>query len=71
MKSKILFAVLMGVITTGIISFSLIAFNLGFSDRFIGIWLKSWLAGYLIVIPAIILIGPKVQQLVNWMLAEK
>jgi len=71
MKSKILFAVIMGVITTGIISFSLLAFNLGFSERFLGIWLKSWFKGYLIVIPIILIVGPQVQKAVNWALNEK
>ncbi|SER43768.1 DUF2798 domain-containing protein [Pedobacter rhizosphaerae] len=70
MKSKILFAVIMGMITTGIISFSLLAINLGLSERFVGIWLKSWLTGYLIVIPVILLLGPQVQKAVNWALNE-
>ncbi|MGH2666501.1 DUF2798 domain-containing protein [Flavobacterium sp.] len=65
MKQKIAFALLMGIVTTGIISFSLISINLGFSNRFINIWLKSWAMAYVIVIPAILLIGPKVQQLVE------
>jgi hypothetical protein len=65
MKQKIVFALLMGVITTGIISFSLITINIGFGDRFLSIWLRSWMAGYLIVIPVILLAGPQVQKLVN------
>lgn len=65
MKQKIVFALLMGVITTGIISFSLITINAGFSDRFLSIWLKSWMAAYLIVIPVILLVGPQVQKLVG------
>ncbi len=35
MKHKIAFALIMGVITTGIISFTLISVNLGFSDKFL------------------------------------
>ena len=65
MKQKIVFALLMGVITTGIISFSLITINIGFGDRFLSIWLRSWMAAYLIVIPVILLAGPQVQKLVN------
>lgn len=52
----------MGIITTGIISFSLIAMNLGFTDRFLKVWLKSWVSAYVIVIPAILLIGPRIQR---------
>lgn len=61
MKRKIAFALLMGIVTTGIISFSLIAINLGFSANFVGTWLRSWATAYVIVIPAILLIGPRLQ----------
>jgi hypothetical protein len=65
MKQKIAFALIMGIVTTGIISFSLIAINFGFSPQFLQVWLRSWVMAYLIVIPAILLIGPRVQLLVD------
>ncbi|SDE23475.1 Protein of unknown function [Dyadobacter soli] len=65
MRQKIAFAMIMGVVTTGIISFALISLNIGFVTNFLVIWLKSWSMSYLIVIPAILLIGPKVQKLVD------
>lgn len=65
MKQKIAFAMIMGVITTGIISFSLISINLGFTDKFLTIWLKSWAMAYVIVIPAILIIGPRVQKAID------
>lgn len=34
MKNKIVFALIMGIITTGIISFTLITVNIGFTDAF-------------------------------------
>jgi hypothetical protein len=71
MKQKIVFALLMGVITTGIISFSLITINVGFTDRFLSIWLRSWMAAYLIVIPVILIVGPQVQKLVNRIVKDK
>ncbi|MDN5201273.1 DUF2798 domain-containing protein [Fulvivirgaceae bacterium BMA10] len=64
-KSKIVFALVMGSITTGIISFSLIALNIGFNDGFLGLWLRSWVLAYLFVIPAILFIAPPVEKLVN------
>ena len=67
MKQKVTFALLMGIVTTGIISFSLIAMNVGFSDRFLTVWLKSWASAYVIVIPAILFIGPKVQRFSEWL----
>jgi hypothetical protein len=65
MKRKIAFALLMGVVTTGIISFVLLALNLGFSSAFLKTWLRSWSIAYVIVIPAILLIGPRVQAQVD------
>ena len=61
MKRKIVFSLLMGVVTTGIISFVLLALNLGFTKEFALTWLRSWAIGYVIVIPAILLLGPRVQ----------
>ncbi len=71
MKNKIAFAMIMGVITTGIISFTLIAVNIGFIDSFIRIWLKSWAMAYAVVIPAILIIGPLVQKFVDRILNSK
>jgi hypothetical protein len=71
MKSKIAFAMIMGIITTGIISFTLIAINIGFTETFTKIWLKSWGMAYVVVIPAILIIGPLVQKLVDGLLAKK
>ncbi|NUY80426.1 DUF2798 domain-containing protein [Flavobacterium sp. MAH-1] len=62
MKQKIVFALLMGIVTTGIISFSLISINIGFSERFVPIWFRSWILAYAIVIPVILLVGPIVQR---------
>lgn len=71
MKRKIAFALLMGVVTTGIISFTLLAFNLGFSAGFVGTWLRSWAIAYVIVIPAILLIGPFLQVRIDQFIAEE
>lgn len=65
MKQRIAFAFLMGIITTCIISFTLIAVNIGFTGAFLKIWLRSWTLSYLVVIPAILILGPRVQKLVD------
>lgn len=64
-KRKIAFALLMGIVTTGIISFAILSINLGFPADFIAKWLRSWGMGYAIVIPAILVIGPRLQALVD------
>ena len=63
-KHKIAFALLMGIVTTGIISFTLVSINVGFTPHFVVVWLRSWMVAYGVVIPAILFVGPKVQVLV-------
>jgi hypothetical protein len=70
MKHKLIFALLMGIMTTAIISFTVIAINIGFGDHFLAIWLKSWGLAYLVVIPCILFIGPLVEKLVQKLLGE-
>lgn len=70
MKKKIAFALLMGIITTGIISFTLITLNIGFGATFFRIWFRSWAMAYLVAIPAILLIAPQIEKLVNRLITE-
>jgi len=65
MKQKVAFALIMGSLTTAIISFTLICLNIGFTEKFFMIWLKSWGISYLIVIPVILIISPMIQKLVD------
>ncbi len=62
---------IMGVITIGIISFTLIMINVGMGEKFTGIWLRSWATAYLVAIPAILIIAPQVQKLVDRFFASK
>lgn len=55
----------MGIVTTGIISFTLLMINIGFTPGFWGTWIKSWAIAYVVVIPAILFIAPKIQALVS------
>jgi len=71
MKNKIAFALIMGVITTGVISFTLISINIGFNDRFLKVWLKSWGIAYIVVIPAILIFAPLIQKLVDRLFPTK
>ncbi len=71
MKNKIFFALVMGIITTGLISFTLISVNIGYTERFLKIWLRSWGIAYLVAVPAILIIGPRIQKLVDKLLKDK
>lgn len=55
----------MGAFTTGLISFILIVINTELSGQFLTIWLRSWLIAYVVAVPAILLIAPRVQMLVD------
>ncbi|MBT1688823.1 DUF2798 domain-containing protein [Dawidia soli] len=71
LKQKAAFALIMGVVTTGIISFTLISINIGFAGRFWQIWLRSWGTAYVVVVPAILVIAPRVQGLVLRLIPHK
>ncbi len=71
MKQKIAFALIMGIITTGIISFTIISINIGYVSSFFKIWLTAWSIAYAVVIPAILFIGPLVQSFVNKIFPEE
>lgn len=64
MRQKIAFALLMGIVTTCIISFTLVSINIGYTPDFFSIWLRSWCIAYATVIPAILFIAPQVQKIV-------
>ncbi|WP_082458882.1 DUF2798 domain-containing protein [Pedobacter sp. Leaf216] len=67
MKKKVAFAFIMAVFTTGIVTFAAISVNLGFTSAFMRVWLKSWGISYIVAIPAILIISPRVQSLVDYL----
>ncbi len=71
MKRKIVFALIMGIITTGIISFVLLSVNTRFSGyKFLYTWFKSWGIAYLVVIPCILFIAPIIEKVINKIIKE-
>lgn len=72
MKRKILFAMIMGLVTTGTISLLVIAINTNISGlTFLRVWLRSWGLAYLVIIPFILFIGPPVERLVDFLLKKR
>jgi len=65
MKQKLTFAMIMGIITTCIISFTLVSVNVAYNEKFLFIWLRSWALAYIVVIPAILIISPAVNKIVE------
>ena len=64
MKQRLAFALIMGFITTAIISFVLIVVNIGFSKNFIFFWLRSWSIAYVLAVGSMLFIAPRIQQFV-------
>ena len=66
MKKKIAFALLMGIVSTGIISLTLIKVNIDLRGwDFVRVWIKSWGIAYAVVIPIILIVSPLVDKIVN------
>ncbi|MBD0258739.1 MAG: DUF2798 domain-containing protein [Cytophagales bacterium] len=71
MKQRVISALIMGVITTGTVSFTLIGVNRGYAAGFAWVWLRSWAIAYVIVIPIILILSPVVQRFVGNLCKEK
>jgi len=71
MKQRIAFAFIMGSITTGIISFALVALNFGFREGFFTVWLRSWSVSYMLAVLIILMIGPRIQTFVNYLVKKQ
>lgn len=70
-KRRIVFAFLMGTVTTGLVSLTVVLINLGFADTFWRIWLKSWATAFLVVVPVILLVSPQIARLVDFLFKER
>lgn len=69
-KRKIVFAFLTGIVTTGMVSFTVVLINLGLTESFWRIWLKSWSLAFLVVVPVILIVSPVIGQFVDFLFRE-
>lgn len=69
LKRRTVSALIMGVMTTGTISFVLLAQNLGFSENFVLTWLRSWSTGYAIAVPTMLWIHPRLHAQIERLIA--
>jgi hypothetical protein len=51
-----------GLIVTSYITFTLVAVNMGFTNRFLLTWLRSWLIAYILVIPSLLYVAPFIRK---------
>lgn len=60
-------ALVLSLILSLVMSFTMVAINLGFSEHFIGAWLRVWGIGFLIGFPTALLISPVVRKFIAGM----
>jgi hypothetical protein len=71
MKQRFAFALIMVSVTTGLVSFTLIATTKGFGSAFLVTWFRSWAISYLPAFFSVFFIAPFVQRLVQTAFAGK
>ncbi len=62
-KADILFTIVMSVVTTCMVTFVLCCVNLGFTERFLFVWLRSWGIAIVIACFSMFVIAPWVKKL--------
>ena len=71
MKKKIVRALLMGIAPTGIVSFTVLWVNMGFNEKFLRTWLRSWVIGYSVMVPVIFILAPVIDRFLEYLFKEK
>jgi Protein of unknown function (DUF2798) len=64
-KMDIKFTTVMAVVFTSYISFTLVAVNLGFSSKFVTVWLRSRAVAAVMVFFSLLLVGPFIKRKLN------
>lgn len=67
---KLVFAFVMALMMSCIMSFVISVFNMGFHANIVHIWLKAWGFAFVVAFPTIILVAPVVQRVVNTLLEK-
>ena len=57
-RNELKFASLMSLVTTFFVTFVIVLVNVGFTEKFFLIWMRSWLIAFLLVGLSILYIAP-------------
>ena len=60
---KLVFALIMGFLMVGIVTFVTTASNFGFGSNFLATWGKTYVIGYVAAVPAIYMLAPIARRL--------
>ena len=66
---QLVFALVMGFLMVGVVTFVTTASNVGFTDSFLASWGKTYLIGYLAAVPAIYVLAPIARKITARLLA--
>lgn len=64
-KSDLKFAIVYGFLVTSYISFTIAFVNIGFSQKFIYTWLRSWSIAFILVVPSLLFVSPLVKKIMR------
>ncbi len=67
---RVVFAFLMGIVSTGMVSFTVVLINLGLTKTFWQVWLRSWSLAFPIVVPVILIVSPTIMRSVDFLFRE-
>ena len=64
-NKELKFAILMSLVTTFFVTFVLVSVNIGITDKFLFIWMRSWLIAFVLVGLSKLFVAPKIKQFIN------
>lgn len=60
-RNELKFASLMSLVTTFFVTFVIVMINVGFTDKFILVWMRSWLIAFVLVGLSILYVAPVIR----------
>jgi len=70
-NQHIIFAFFMALLMSGLMSFVISVFNVGFVNNILTIWLKAWSLSFVVAFPAVIVVSPVVRKLVSLVIIDR
>lgn len=64
-KKEIQFAALMSLVTTFFVTFILVTINVGFTNQFVIVWMRSWIIAFVLVGLAILFLAPIIRNYIH------
>lgn len=66
----LVFAFFMALLMSGIMSFVVSSYNLGFVENLIFLWLKAWKFAFIVAFPTVLVVSPIVKKCVSFLVKK-